>query len=83
MRVNCILTFDKGKQEFINIDLQKCWPTKADAVQHFTSLVKGKRKHLIKVSMCANTTKLPAWYMDASGKLWSDDLGTDKFNPYL
>lgn len=85
MKIDYILTFDKGRQSFGVCEVDTVFPTKDSAVYYFKGLTANSKRHLIKVSMCVQTNSpvnLPKWYMDANGKLWSDDLGTVRYNKY-
>ena len=88
MKIDYILTFDKGEQKFGQCEIDPVFPTKDSAVYYFKGLTACSKRHLIKVSMCINCTtqpeidKLPKWFMTANGKLWSDDLGTIKWNKH-
>ncbi len=85
--IDYVLTFDKGKQTFGNCCVEM-FDTKKEAVAFFKGMVTHQKRHLIKVSMCCvcdapvPSNILPPWYMDCNGKLWSDDLGTVKYNKY-
>lgn len=46
MKVNCILTYDVGNQEFLDISIPKMWPTKQLAIDFFKKLVKRNHRHL-------------------------------------
>ena len=85
MKIDYILTFNKGKQSFGQCEVDSVFPTKESAVYYFKGLTATSKRHLIKVSMCDETDNpidLPQWFIDANGKLWSDDLGTIKHNKY-
>lgn len=87
MKIDYILTFDKGRQTFGRCEIDGDFPTKESAVYFFKGLVNGQKRHLIKVSMCIHCDQekwkqLPQWYMDSDGKLWSDDLGTVRWNKH-
>lgn len=85
MKINYILTFDKGQQTFGECEIDPVFPTKESAIYYFKGLTSLNKRHLLKVSMCMNTINLnaiPKWFMDSNGKLWSDDLGTVKYNKH-
>jgi hypothetical protein len=85
MRINYILTFDKGNQTFGSCEVDPIFPTKESAVYYFKGLVSNLKRHLIKVSLCAKTSDpngMPEWILECGGKLWSDDLGTVIYNKY-
>jgi len=79
MKFNYILTFDTTPQEFGNGEITPFFPSTSVAVAYFKGMTASAKSPLIKVSLCADTgnpRKLPAWFIEANGKLWANDLGT-------
>lgn len=75
-----ILTFDVGIQKFRSTANYRFLQSKESTVAHFQKVAANKHgRKLVKVSMCLiGNEEPPKWYLEANGKLWSDDLVAPK-----
>ena len=88
LEIHYILTFDKGRQSIGTVFLDDEIDSKKETVAYFKGMVAHQKRHLLKVSMYASCDApvpsqiLPRWFIESNGKLWSDDLGTVKYNKH-
>lgn len=77
MRIELILTYFVGEQEFFTTEIHSEQLQTEDTLKNLIleQLNEEQRDLLCKASCCVETENdnLPNWYMEANGKLWFND----------